>query len=125
MQKVFNPNNENESNENLERLSNIEIEERSPYSNLYCITPTDSNQVAKNKNEDRFEKLENRISYLEDLINKELARPIMVLKIKRSPFDNHLDKDIKFLGEEISSKNYIIRKLPENISQINNSFSRY
>ena len=85
MQKVFNPNNENESNENLERLSNIEIEERSPYSNLYCITPTDSNQVAKNKNEDSFEKLENRISYLEDLINKELARPIMVLKNKAKP----------------------------------------
>ena len=85
MQKVFNPNNENESNENLERLSNIEIEERSPCSSLYCITPTDSNQVAKNKNEDRFEKLENRISYLEDLINKELARPIMVLKNKAKP----------------------------------------
>ena len=82
MQKVFNPNNENESYKNLERLSNIEIEERSPYSILYCIAPTDSNEVAKNKNEDGFEKLENRISYLEDLINKELARPIMVLKNK-------------------------------------------
>ena len=36
-----------------------------------------------------------------------------------------MDRDENFLREEISSKNYIIKTLPENISQINNSFYKY
>ena len=36
-----------------------------------------------------------------------------------------MDRDVNFLREEISSKNYIIKTLPENVSQINNSFYKY
>ena len=121
MQKECNSNTENESNVNPERLSNIEVEERSPSSSFNCLTPAGSNQVAVNKYEDRFKQLENRINSLEDLINKELVRPKTVLE-KNGPYDNHLDRDIKFLREEISSKNYVIKTLLENISQINKFF---
>ena len=80
--------------------------------------------MALNKYEDRSEQLENRINSLEDLINKELVRPKTVLE-KNGPYDNHLDRDVKFLREEISSKNYIIKTLLKNISQINNSFYKH
>ena len=73
MQKECNSGTENESNVNPERLSNIEIEERSPPSSISCLKPASSNQVVVNKYEDRFEKLENRINSLEDLTNKELV----------------------------------------------------
>ena len=99
---------ENESNEDLERLSNIEIEGRSPSSSFNCLTPADSNQVAVNKYEDRFEQLRNRINSLEKFINKELARPKTVLENKVNGLYNHLCRDVKFLGEEISSKRYIM-----------------
>ena len=77
-----------------------------------------------NKYEYRFEQLENRINSLEDLINKELVWPNTILK-KNCPYDNNLDRDVKFLREEISSKSYIIKSLLENISQINNSFYKH
>ena len=54
MQKECNSDTENESNVNPERLSNIEVEERSPSSSFNCLTPAGSNQVAVNKYEDRF-----------------------------------------------------------------------
>ena len=73
MQKECNSGTENESNVNPERLSNIEIEERSPSSSINCLKPASSNLVVVNKYEDRFEKLENRINSLEDLTNKELV----------------------------------------------------
>ena len=117
-------NSDTESNMNPERLSNIEVEERSPSSSFNCLTPAGSNQVAVNKCEDHFGQLENRINSLEDLINKELVRPKTVLE-KNSPYDNHLDREVKFLREEISSKNHIIKTLLENISQINNSFYKH
>ena len=44
---------------------------------------------------------------------------------KNGPYDNNLDRDVKFLREEISSKSYIIKSLLENISQINNSFYKH
>ena len=99
---------ENESNEDLERLSNIEIEGRSPSSSFNCLTPADSNQVAVNKYEDRFEQLRNRIKSLEKFINKELAHPKTVLENKVNGLYNHLCRDVKFLREEISSKRYIM-----------------
>ena len=55
MQKECNADTENKSNENLERLSNIEIEARSPSSSFNCLTPAESNQIAVKKYEDRFE----------------------------------------------------------------------
>ena len=55
MQKECNPDTENKSNENLERLSNIEIKSRSPSSSFNCLTPADSIQIAVKKYEDRFE----------------------------------------------------------------------
>ena len=118
MQKECTSDTENESNLNPERLSNIEVEERSPSSSLNCLTPAGSNQVAVNKYKDRFEQLGSRINSSEDLINKELVRPKTVLE-NNGPYDNHLDRDVKLLREEISSKNYIIKTLLENISQIN------
>ena len=121
MQKECNSDIENESSVNTERLLNIEVEERSPSSIFNCLTPAGSNQVAVNKYEDRFKQLENRINSLADLINKELVRPKTVLE-KNGPYDNHLDRDVKFLREEISSKNYVIKTLLENISQINKFF---
>ena len=72
MQKECNSDTENESNMNPERLSNIEVEKRSPSSSFNCLTPAGSNQVVVNKYEDRFKRLENRINSLEYLINKEL-----------------------------------------------------
>ena len=89
-----------------------------------CLTPAGSHHVAVNKYEDRFEQLENRINSLEDLINKELVRPKTVLE-KNGPCDNHRDRDVNFLREEISSRNYIIKTILENISQINNSFYKH
>ena len=86
--------------------------------------PAGSHHVAVNKYEDRFEQLENRINSLEDLINKELVRPKTVLQ-KNGPCDNHRDRDVNFLREEISSKTYIIKTILENISQINNSFYKH
>ena len=80
--------------------------------------------MAVNKYKDRFEQLGSRINSLEDLINKELVRPKTVLE-NNGPNDNHLDRDVKLLREEISSKNYIIKTLLENISQINNSFFKH
>ena len=85
--------------------------------------PAGSNQVTVNKYEDRFEQLENRINTLEDLINKELVRPKTVLE-NNGPYDKHLDREVKFLREEISSKKYI-KTLLENISQISNSFYKH
>ena len=99
---------ENESNKDLERLPNIEIEGRSPSSSFNCLTPADSNQVAVNKYEDRFEQLGNRINSLEELINKELARPKTALENRVNGLYNHLCRDVKFLREEISSKSYIM-----------------
>ena len=99
---------ENESNKDLERLPNIEIEGRSPSSSFNCLTPADSNQVAVNKYEDRFEQLGNRINSLEDRINKELARPKTVLENKVNGLCNHLCMAVNFLREEISSKSYIM-----------------
>ena len=122
MQKECNSGTENESNVNPERLSNIEIEERSPSSSINCLKPTSSNLVVVNKYEDRFEKLENRINSLEDLTNKELVWSKTVLE-NNGPYDNHQVWEVKFLREEISSKNYI-KTLLENISQINNSFCK-
>ena len=122
MQKECNCDTENESSVNTERLLNNEVEERS--SSFNCLTPAGSNQVAVNKHDDRFEQLENRINSLEDLINKELGRPKTVLE-KNGPYDNHLDRNVKFLREEISSKNYIIKALLKNISQINNSLYKH
>ena len=55
MQKECNSDTENESIANPERLSKIEVEERSPSSSFNCLTPAASNQVAVNKCEDRFE----------------------------------------------------------------------
>ena len=124
MQKECTSDTENESNLNPERLSNIEVEERSPSSSFNCLTPAGSNQVAVNKYKDRFEQLGSRINSLEDLFNKELVRPKTVLE-NNGPYDNHLDRDVKLLREEISSKNYIIKTLLENISQINNSFFKH
>ena len=57
--KECDPDTENESNENLQRLSNIEIEGRSPSSSFNDLTTADSNQVAVNKYKDRSEQLEN------------------------------------------------------------------
>ena len=54
MQKECNSDTENESNANPERLSNIEVEERSPSFSFNCLTPAGSNQVAVNKCKDRF-----------------------------------------------------------------------
>ena len=96
MQKGCNSDTENESNVNPERLSNIEVEERSHSSSFNCLTPAGSNQVAVNKYEDRYEQLDNRK-------NKELVRPKTVLE-KNGPYDNHLYRDVKFLREEIFSK---------------------
>ena len=96
MQKGYNSDTENESNVNPERLSNIELEERSHSSSFNCLTPAGSNQVAVNKYEDHFEQLDNRK-------NKELVRPKTVLE-KNGPYDNYLYRDVKFLREEISSK---------------------
>ena len=60
------------------------------------MTVTDSNH---------FEQIENRINSTKDLVNKELAHPKSVLENKANNlYDNHLDKDVKFLTEEISSK---------------------
>ena len=74
--KECNPGTKNESNENLVRLSNIEIEGwRSPSFSFICSTPTDSNQVAVNRYEYCSEQLESRSNSLEDLINKALALP--------------------------------------------------
>ena len=36
-----------------------------------------------------------------------------------------MDRNVKFPREKIASKNYIIKTLPENISQINNSFYKH
>ena len=102
----MNSDTENVSSVNTERSLNIEVEEKSPSSSFNCLTPAGSNQVAVNKYEDRFEQLENRINYLQDLINKKLVRPKTVLE-KNGPYDNHLDRDVKFLREEISSKKII------------------
>ena len=124
MQKECNSVTENESNVNPERLSNIEVEERSPSPSYNCLTPAGSNQEAVNKYEDGFEQLENRINSLEDLNNEELVRPKIVLE-KNGPYDNHLDRDVNFLWEEISSKNYIVETLLENISRINNYFYKH
>ena len=41
-------------NVNPERLSNTEVEERSPSSSFNCLTPAGSNQMTVNKYEDRF-----------------------------------------------------------------------
>ena len=82
IQKECNPDTENKSSENLERLSNVKIEGRSPSSSFNCLIATNSNQIAVNRYDDRFEQLENRISSLEDLINKELARPKTVFENK-------------------------------------------
>ena len=57
--KECDPDTKNESNENLQRLSNIEIEGRSPSSSFNDLTTADSNQVAVNKYKDRSEQLEN------------------------------------------------------------------
>ena len=57
--KECDPDNENESYENLQRLSNIGIEGRSPSSRFNYLTAADSNQKAVNKYKDRFEQLEN------------------------------------------------------------------
>ena len=55
-----------------------------------------------------------------------MARPKTVLEIKaNSLYDNHLERDEKFMREEISSKNYIIKTLLENIYQINSSFYKH
>lgn len=76
------------------------------------MTLTDSN---------RLEQIENRINSIEDLINKALARPKTVLENKANgQYDKHLDSDVKFLREEISSKNCIIKTLLD-VSRINNS----
>ena len=64
--------------------------------------------MAVNKYEDRFEQLGNRTNSLEELINKELARPKTVLENKVNGLYNHLCRDVKFLREEISSKSYIM-----------------
>ena len=96
MQKGYNSDTENESKVNPERLSNIELEERSHSSSFNCLTPAGSNQVAVNKYEDHFEQLDSRK-------NKELVRPKTVLE-KNGPYDNYLYRDVKFLREEISSK---------------------
>ena len=53
-----------------------------------------------------------------------LARPKTVLE-KNGLYDNHLDREVKFLREEISSKNYIIKTLPENISKIIKPFYKH
>ena len=123
IQKECNSDTENESNVNPRRLSNIDVEERSPPS-FNCLTPAGSNQMAVSKFEDRFEQLENGINSLEDLINKELVPPKTVLE-KNGPYENHLDRDVEFLREEISSKNYIIKTLLESISEINSSFYKH
>ena len=56
--KKTNPDTKNNSNRNLESLSNIvsniEIKGRLPSSSFNCVTPTTSNQVAVNKCEDYF-----------------------------------------------------------------------
>ena len=96
MQKGYNSDTENESKVNPERLSNIELEERSHSSSFNCLKPAGSNQVAVNKYEDHFEQLDSRK-------NKELVRPKTVLE-KNGPYDNYLYRDVKFLREEISSK---------------------
>ena len=75
MQNKCNSDTENESNVNPERLSNIEVEERSPSSSFNCLTPADSNQVAVNKYEDRFEQVENRINSLENLLIRSYYGP--------------------------------------------------
>ena len=55
-----------------------------------------------------------------------MARPKTVLEIKaNSLYDNHLERDEKFMREEIFSKNYIIKTLLENIYQINSSFYKH
>ena len=64
--------------------------------------------MAVNKYEDRFEQLGNRINSLEELINKELARPKTTLENRVNGLYNHLCRDVKFLREEISSKSYIM-----------------
>ena len=82
--------------------------------------------MAVNKYEDCLEQLENRIKSLKDPINMELARPKTVLENKANGlYNNHLDKDVKFLSEEISLKNNIIKTLIENISQIKNYFYKH
>ena len=99
---------------NPERLSNIEVEERSLSSSFNCLTSAGSNHVTVNKYEDRFEQMGKRINSLEDLRNKEIVRPKTVLE-KNGPYHNLLGRDGKFL-REISSKTYIIKALLENIS---------
>ena len=96
---------------NPERLSNIEVEERSPSSSFNCLTSAGSNQMAVNKYEDRFEQMRKRIN---KRINKEIVWPKTFLE-KNGPYDNLLGRDVKFL-REISSKTYIIKALLENIS---------
>ena len=59
IQKECNSDTENESKMNPTRLSNIEVEEKSPSPSFNCLTPAGSNQVGVNKYEDRFEQLEN------------------------------------------------------------------
>ena len=49
MKKECNSDTENEFNVNPGRLSNIEVEERSPSSSFNCLTPASSNQVAVKK----------------------------------------------------------------------------
>ena len=48
-QKNCKPDIQNESIQNLQRLSNIEREGRSPSSSFNCLRPDDSNQIAVNK----------------------------------------------------------------------------
>ena len=88
------------------------------------LTPACSFQAAVSKSEYRFKQIKNRINSLENLINKELVRPKTVLE-KNGLYDNHLDRDVKFLRQEIPSKNYIIKTLLETTSQINNSFYKH
>ena len=109
MQKKCNHDTDNESNKSLE----IEIEGRSLISSFNYLTLTNSN---------RFEQIENRINSIEDLINKELTCSKTVLENRANGlYDNHLDRDVKFLREDTSSKNYIIKTLLDNISKISNS----
>ena len=95
--KSVNHDTDNESNKSLE----IEIKGISLISSFNCLTLTSSN---------RFEQIENRINSIEDFINKELACPKTVLENRANGlYENHLDRDVTFLREEISLKNYITK----------------
>ena len=63
----------------------------------------------------------NTFKFLEDLISKVLALTSTVLENKADGiYDKYLDRNVKLLKEDISSKKYMIK----NIYQINSFFNK-